>query len=240
MPNISISFVGVCIHVIRDGALSGLPSKRRVILLRSQSGKIIHGHGIEPHVPTLQLPQALPTQPACMTAQRSTSQTLQGVAFRVTNASPVGIVDQTGNVLTHLTPPGSSLTPNIPVIVNGALPAVGYFDWSDGTLKPCQATPSGAIGTSLTIETTADPILEIKCFNGTTTNVTFPSGAALAFTNSAPPGKDDDFDFLLSYEVCETIPDDTVTPHHVTTRYDPCTARTYQDMGPSCSNSLFP
>jgi hypothetical protein len=244
MGQITVAFSGVCVHVAKADVPSLSPA-RRVILLSNPTGTKIHGKTIEPHVPTLHLPHGSSVSLGCAVSLGGSGKyRLQGVTLRIANAVASGIVlDPTFALLTHMTPPGAQLAPNLGVIVNGVAPAAAYFDIDNGTLAACQATAGHATGTQLTVQTVGDPILELVCFDGSgSTQVTLPTATNVTLSNSAANGADDDDDYLLSYDVCATVPANPVKPNAPGVPLPACFSFpiTSNDFGPSCSNMNFP
>jgi hypothetical protein len=249
MGEITIHFVGVCVHVGQQD-IPSLPCAHRVVLISNPKAKKLLGRNVEPHIPTLILPQPAKIDLKCVTSSGgSSSYTLQGVTLSIANAARTGFVlDPTYSAVPRLAAPGASLSPNLGVIVDRMPPVVATFDLDNGTLVACMATENGAIGTSAVIQTDGDPVLELTCFVGESTQVPFPTGAVLLVTNSAAPGFDDDADFLLSYEVCASIPASAKIPSGPPKMKLPaCFQRKglsadlpIFDLGPSCSNSGYP
>ena len=244
MSTITVEFIGICVHIAKKD-FNRLPSEHRVVLPSNPAAKRIHGRLLEPHIPTLHFPEPRQLQTGCLTAENASTYRLRGVTLSIANATgPKPKYDQNYKSIPRLTPPGKPpLAPNDSVILDGQEPAVGYFDINTGTISLCLATINGAMGIRVTMETDGDPILQIACFDGTSTQLTFADGATLIIRNAAIDGADDEADFLLSYEVCASIPLDAVIPKKPASGLNPCAAQKLglpADFDTACSNSGYP
>ena len=235
-----IRFFGLCVHVQKND-FPDLPARHRVILLSNPAPVDIDCHTIHPHQPALTF---LNTEPAidlpCVESLGQGSFRLNGVRMRITNGIETFARSSTFERIPHLTPLGGVLPPPNPdVILFGGRPAAGYFDVDHGTFQACISTPKGAVGTSLVIDTGSEtPKLELSCFG--TQIVDLGPEATLHITNVAANSHDDEYDYLLNYQILQSIPAFTPTPRPDIEGLTRCAPDTNFDFGPPCSNSNYP
>jgi hypothetical protein len=235
-----IKFLGLCIHVHKSD-FPQLPARHRVIFL-SNDAEHIQEHAIEPHHPELTF---LGTPPAidlpCLESRGDGVFRLHGVRMRITNGLEPLALNETFDHVPHLTLPlgGVLPSPKLDVILNGAAPAAAYFDVDHGAFFACQATPRGALGTTLVIDTGDElPKLELSCFG--TQIIELGPKPRLYVTNVAANGQDDDSDYLLNYRILESIPPDPPPPSPNLEGLGMCAPDLDLDFGPPCSNSNYP
>jgi hypothetical protein len=241
MGQVVIKFVGLCIHVHQKD-FPALPAKHRVILLSDPRRESIAGKTVLPHVPILYFTDPPKIEVPCLEATSDKSFRLNGVRLRITNGKREFTQHETyKRSVPHLTPPHQHLEAKEDVIVFGAAPAVAYFDSDHGILSACIATPKGAVGTSLTIDTGDEaPILELSCFG--TQTIQLANDAVLEIVNVAEHGHDDDNDYLLNYGIVKQLPTDPQPPSPDLRDLSYCTILSGigLDFGPPCSNSNYP
>ena len=240
MGQVVIKFIGLCIHIQKKDFPS-LPAQHRVILLSDPRREMIEGKHIKPHIPLIYFREPPQIRVPCLEAQGPNAFRLKGVRMRITNGKNRLVRHESYERIPHLTQPGDHLEAKDDVILDGAAPAVAYFDTDHGVLAACLATPKGAVGTNLTIDTgDEDPLLELSCFG--TQSIKLATNAVLEIVNMAEHGRDDDHDYLLNYDVVKTIPANLKPPHPDVTGLEYCTvlAEIDLDFGPPCSNSNYP
>ena len=239
MGQVTIKFVGLCVHVDKE-TFPDLPAEHRVILLSDPRREDVDGVPVKPHIPLLYFREPPTIEVPCVEAQGQTAFRLNGVRLRITNGKGEFVPHETFGRVPHLLRKDDKRDPNEHVILHGGAPAVAYFDIRHGTLAAC-SSPKGAVGTSLTIDTgDEDPILELSCFG--TQTIKLASDALLEIVNVAGHGEDDRNDYLLNYGILKTIPSNHEAPTTDIGNLQICTMRlaTGLDLGPSCSNSVYP
>jgi hypothetical protein len=224
---ITIRFVGLAVHLDRKDA-PGLDVEHRVVLLATDTD-VLFERSINPHHPELHFPQ-------------EARLALNEVSLSIPNAKgPDFHKEDTFGKVPRITPEGSTPLPLAEsVAYHGAKPATAYFDTDHGSLSACQ-TAGGAIATKLEIETEDAPRLTMASFQPgvQAEHYQFNSDdVVLTIANMALEGKDDDFDFFLSYRILQGLP---MAPHIPGKQDVPsCDHPIGDDLGPACSNSSYP
>jgi hypothetical protein len=239
LGQVIVKFVGLCIHVDRKD-FPTLPAEHRVILLSDPRREEINGIPVKPHVPILYFREPPTIEVPCLEAQGDRAFRLNGVHLRISNGTVGFAPDDTFGRVPHLLRPDDPRDPNEDVILNGAAPAVAYFDADHGILAAC-STPRGAVGTSLTIDTgDEDPFLELSCFGKQ--SIRLAPDAILEIVNVAEHGEDDDDDYLLNYGILNQLPPNPQPPTTNIGGLETCSilAKIGLDFGPPCSNSVYP
>ena len=210
--------------------VDGIP--HRVVLIHEEQDVTINGVTIRSH------------QPFLRDAGRIIS-TPRRVSMRIANA-PGGTPTYDDNYrcaipkLQRLT--AARLLPNRPVIIDGKRPAGAYFDIEHGDFSAAMA-PGNAAAATLTVRTDGTPKLIVTPFDGgTASEIELTSGSTIQLYNAAAgPLDHQNGDFLLHYEVFETVPPDVRYP--TTPAECPGIERLPTpefELGPGCSNSTYP
>jgi hypothetical protein len=151
----------------------------------------------------------------------------------------------------HLTPPGIRLSPRREVMLHHEPPAAAYFDADFGTLSACLATKEGAVGTTLTVETEGDPILEVRCFDSEERTRQWQFNGDLVrvqIYNISSDRNDSESDYLINYKTCEPLPSPP-PPRERNALYpldfclDADETRAFGghlELSPACSNTNYP
>jgi len=239
LGQVVIKFVGLCIHVARND-FPELPARHRVIFLSDPRQEDIGGVTVKPHIPLLFFREPPTIKVPCVEAQGNTAFRLNGVHLRIENGTNDFVPHETFGRVPHLLRPDEPRDPNEHVILHGGAPAVAYFDADHGVLAAC-STPKGAVGTSLTIDTgDDDPVLELSCFG--TQSIKLATNALLEIVNVAEHGEDDGEDYRLNYGILHHVPANPKPPKTDIGGLQICTilAGIGLDLGPPCSNSVYP
>lgn len=252
MGHIVIRFVGIAVHIDRD-TFPPLPPRHRVIFI-SHLRNPPPGITAQPHQLILLLPEAQAIDlPCAQDAGDQFAWSLNRVSMQVRRSAGRFSLDESyKQYIPRLSEKAGALPPDEGVILQHQEPVTAYFDIEHGTIAACQATEGGAIGTHLVVETEDErPQLELRCFDDpqATATLEFESGSVLTLLNIAEGGIDSDDDFVLSYEVCSTIPPASARVQPVAPKNPPQTNCMvadeslpfgHIDFGAGCSNSGYP
>ena len=252
MGHIVIRFTGIAVHIDRD-TFPPLQPRHRVIFI-SQLRNPPPGIEALPHELILLLPEAQTIDLPCVEdAGGQLAYNLRGVSMQVLRSTGRFTPDESyKSYVPRLAEKAGVLPPDEGVILHHQEPAAAYFDIEHGMLAACLATKRGAIGTHLVVETEDErPQLELRCFDDpdATATLEFESGSVLTLLNVAEGGIDTDDDFVLSYEVCSTIPPEGARVKPVAPDTPPPTSCIvaddslplgHIDFGAGCSNSGYP
>jgi len=225
MGKLTVSFVGVCVHLVDNTCVD---TEHRVVLINGKTRENINDHWIEPHHAKLKIPGEEPLH-------------LDGMALSIPNAKDPD-VDYDPSFksciprLVHFAPDLPRLSKTMAREKQKDL-AAAYFD-AAGNFWAAIAEPGGASVAIMEVETNGDPVLRMAPFNANGfTDKTLPDGAEIIVENV---GDDDaDYDFLLNYKIAESIPADATWP----TERMRCSSNHKApptNVGPGCSNSAYP
>lgn len=230
MGALTIHFVGICTHVIKE---AGVP--HRVVLIREMQPVTLDGYLIEPHVPDLEVdgnPIALPD-------------VLHRVRLEIANT--VGEPPQYDGhfncaVLSLRKIGGESLRLDRSVAVEGQPPAGVYFDITHGSFSATRVSGGGTAGRVVIETADDDPTLVITPIDGgESRRLPIPTGSVLYLSNDSHPKNHDDADFLLHYKAMDRIPGGAPFPKSEPRCPGlPPHPRPGRDIGPGCSNSRYP
>jgi hypothetical protein len=243
MGNITINFVGICTHLPAVG-----PSHlHRVVVIQNPAGNTIGGNPISPHTASIKIVKGdivSGTVPSDLSRRRLTIS--NAVSGNVTYDPTWGAIPTLSRFA------GAPLTLNAAVAFDGTPPSdilVTYFDIFSGSFLagwvPSMQTPIASrqpVGASVTIQTSADnPTL---LFDGSSpVEVTFTPGTILELINDAnEDAPDQDFDFLLHFEIVSPIPPSPIFPMQIqfTGLQNLPGLKDGHDITTGCSNSAYP
>lgn len=252
MGEITVYFVGICTFMQDvEGSASGL--RRRVVLVNARIPQKINDTAIPPHIPTLRI-AAGDLEVNGVTPTTSGSCVLEWEL----HGSKIEIANAVGNLehdesfeccIPHL----KALTPDLgepsPSVVLGAESeeASCYFDLTAGQLSAGLISEGAAVSV-LQVRTAGDPVLRVQRFRTEQAQeFHLRSGTHIAIMNVGREGiaGDDATDFLLHYNVAESIPENAAVPTTPATCCKPLVPSYIVPsgqlgVGPGCSNASFP
>jgi hypothetical protein len=254
MGEITVRFVGICVHLVN--ASKTLPPHRVVAM--SNTGDV-NGKSISPHQPSIAIVPG---------TGRITSGAFPPLNKVRISIGPIDGSPQYEWSTWRSMPSLSALSGRTPLQLNNAVVEQGqglasvFFDAGSGTFsaarvatgEPADDQPVAAI---LKVNTEEDePVLLLWKFDGSAIEppVTFTSGTVLELTNDANGGAESEDDFLLSYDIFTSFPSDPVIPQCTNPRL-PVIPRqvaglverlgaqglgVIPDLTTGCSNSTYP
>ena len=234
MGEITIYFVGICTHLQR--VVEDVP--HRVVLVHEEQDVTINGYKIRSHKPYFMLERGevvsgeLPREP-------------RRVVLSIENGTgdaPSYDDDYDCAVFSLSRLIDRNLPLNRAVAVERARPASVYFDVDHGDFT-AGFISGGATAARLTAETAGNPAISIAPMDGGATSlVEVTSGSVLIIQNDAGAlSAHHDADFLLHYNLTESIPKDAKFPE----KPPQCPGLEVfpipvNELGPGCSNSNYP
>ncbi len=253
MGEITVYFVGICTFMQDvEGRAPGF--SRRVVLVNARVPQVINETTIPPHIPTLRIAAG-----DLEVSGVSPTTTGSCVLEWELHGCKIDIANAIGN-LTHdesfecCVPHLTALTPDLggpsPAVVLGAEAeqASCYFDVTAGELS-AGLVAEGASVSVLKVRTAGDsPVLRVQRFRTEDPQeFRLRSGSQIAIMNVGREGiaGDDTTDFLLHYNVAESIPDNAAVPTVPPTCCRPLVpsyifSGLQLGVGPGCSNASFP